>query len=93
MSKSIMQSEEVCYLCGSYRYLETHHVIYNGVSQRKKSEHYGLKVRLCGDCHRGNDGVHTNKEKREALCIDAQIAFEKKYPTLSFREIFGKNYL
>lgn len=93
MSKSIMQTEEGCYLCGSWNQLHTHHVIFNGVSQRKKSEHYGLKVRLCYQCHEGDDGVHHNEEKRLALCADAQKAFEKKYPTLSFRDIFGKNYL
>lgn len=94
MSRSIMQTGEYCYLCGSeYKELYTHHVIYNGNSQRKKSEHYGLKVRLCYDCHQGDDGVHNNREKRYSLNADAQRAFEKKYPTLSFLEIFGKNYL
>ncbi|MBQ7534111.1 MAG: hypothetical protein IJT43_00650, partial [Stomatobaculum sp.] len=56
---------ECCFLCGRNGMddpLDTHH-IFNGAS-RKKSEAYGLTVRLChGRCHQnGPDSVHRNQD-------------------------------
>lgn len=92
--KSILEPEgvSVCYLCGCREYLELHHVI-NGNPGRKYSEHYGLKVHLCCECHRGKDGVHGNKEKRRRLQREAQEAFEKKYSREQWMEVFGRNYI
>lgn len=75
--------------------LQEHHVVF-GSANRKLSEKYGLKVYLCLNHHLasgGPDAVHRSKKTREYLCKEAQKIFEKKYPTLSFLEIFGKNYL
>lgn len=98
MSKSIMQVKNgECYLCNQegnpkqYAYLEEHHCF--GGSNRKKSEHYGLKIYLCVRHHRiGEKSVHMNKELRQQVQRDAQNAFEIHYPDKSFRAIFGKNY-
>ena len=58
------------------------------------SEKYGLKVKLCWQCHRDNrKGVHGNAEKMEELHRTGQRAFEARYPEKSFIGIFGKNYL
>lgn len=102
MAKSIMQSKEAgkCYLCvllhEDYRIKpvrEEHHVM-GGVANRKLSEKYGLKVYLDPDHHRnGPEAVHKNAEVSNLLKKEAQKAFERTYPELSFREIFGKNYL
>lgn len=100
MSKSIMQEYDgTCYLCiklnRDYRQRQTqeHHCI-GGTANRKLSEKYGLKVRLCIPHHTGSpEAVHLNCKNMRILQRDAQLAFERKYPNLSFRDIFGINYL
>lgn len=99
MSKSIMQNKDGrCYLCDKLRhdqtgtYLEEHHCLSG--TNRKLSEHYGLKVYLCLYHHRhGKQAVHNNIDMKRLLCEDAQRAFEARWPELSFREVFGKSYL
>lgn len=103
--KSLMHEKDgTCYLCmkleGNYfpqRGLHEHHVMFGGFgSGRKLSEKYGLKVYLCIRHHLadgGPDAVHRSKASRELLCKEAQRCFEKNYPNLSFREVFGKNWL
>lgn len=98
--KSIMQKPDgTCYLCirlnGDYSEKQTqeHHCIC-GTANRKLSEKYGLKVRLCLPHHLdGRAAVHNNHEIMQMLQQDAQRAFEDRFPELSFREIFGKNFL
>lgn len=91
--KSILiEDMEHCMVCGKPN-PEEHHVIY-GTSNRKWSEKYKLKVPLCAEHHRGPVlSPHFNKEFDLELKKFAQEAFEKEYPELSFREIFGKNYV
>lgn len=94
MAKSIIQSEKRCYMCGSYRWLECHHVY--GAACKNKSEHYGLKVWLCHYCHNEPpNGVHHNRANRLALQAKVQkIAMEHYGWTVDdFRELFGKNYI
>lgn len=102
--KSIMHKKEdrTCYLCMKLNddydrrnFLEEHHVVFGGFgSGRKLSEKYGLKVYLCHEHHTGsNQAVHMNYEIKNMLCKEAQEAFTEKFPKLSFREIFGINYL
>ena len=93
---SILHDGKNCYLCGSPgRWndpLDWHHIY--GKSDRKKSEKYGLKVRLChNSCHIfGNKSAHKCRQTSDYLKAKGQIAFEKNYPDLNFFEIFGKNY-
>lgn len=103
--KSLMHEKDgTCYLCmkleGNYfpqRGLHEHHVMFGNLgSGRKLSEKYGLKVYLCIRHHLadgGPDAVHRSRASRELLCKEAQRCFERNYPNLSFREIFGKNWL
>lgn len=92
------KKDGTCYLCrmeGDYstKYTEEHH-IFGGVANRKISERYGLKVQLCLYHHTvGKEAVHNNHENMMRLKALGQQAFERKYPTLNFREIFGKNYI
>lgn len=101
--KSIMHDKKsgTCYLCmllegdSRPRLTQEHHVVF-GAGNRRLSEKYGLKVYLCIKHHLHDGGpyaVHRNKAVRDMLNKEAQMIFEHKYPTLSFREIFGKNYL
>lgn len=94
MAKSIICEEKRCYMCGSVRWLECHHVF--GAANRKLSEKYGLKVYLCHYCHNEPpNGVHQNKAKREALQAKVQKIAMKHYgwSVEDFIRIFGQNYI
>lgn len=92
--KSILQDERVCFMCGSYRMLEEHHVF--GASNRKKSEQLGLKVYLCHFCHNEPpNGVHFNYINRLALNAKAQKKAMEYYnwSIEDFRREIGRSYL
>jgi len=94
--KSIIQEDEsVCYICDMYLGLETpaaemHHIF--GGPNRKLSEKYGLKVKLCYYHHRGSGGVHFQPYLMDELHDVGKLAFIQKFPELDFREMFGKEY-
>lgn len=101
MTKSIMQQwDGRCYLCElldqdySEKPTEVHHVIY-GTANHELSDRYGLVVRLCTRHHRlGPESIHGGNRTLDLMLKQrAQAAFEKKYPELDFRAIFGKSYL
>lgn len=90
--KSILQTSKYCWVCGS-PYVVEHHV-FEGVSHRKLSEKYGLKVWLCGKHHNAsNEGVHFDKKLESKLQRYAQEEFEKRYSHEEFMKIFKRNYL
>lgn len=94
MKSIITNNLDRCYLCGSYRWIELHHVW--GGAKRKLSTQYGLVVPLCHYCHNEPpNGVHQNKENRLYLQAKVQKKAMKHYgwTVEQFREIFGKNYL
>lgn len=93
MAKSIIvKSMNNCFVCGS-PYTEVHHVIY-GNANRKLSDKYGLIVPLCHEHHRGQTGVHFNRDFDISLKKLAQEKFEAKFgANKSFLDVFGKNYL
>ena len=95
MAESILQKhKDKCLLCGSYGWLEWHHVF--GGALRSKSERYGLKVRLCHYCHNEPpNGVHYNAERRLRLQAYAQKKAMKHYGWTieDFRAEFYKNYI
>ena len=89
---SIFSDEKQCWICGSCRWLELHHVM--GGANKKKSEKYGLMVYLCHYCHNEPPhGVHHNKTRMDWLRAEGQKRFEAKHPELDFLKVFGKNYL
>jgi len=89
---SIISNEKKCYLCGSSRWLELHHVF--GGANRNKSTKYGLVVYLCHNCHNEPPlGVHHNRERMVYLRQIGQQAFMKHYPNKDFLKEFGRNYL
>jgi len=91
---TVLQSEKVCYVCGTTYNLHSHHVLF-GTSNRKKSEKYGLKVWLCAYHHNmSNDGVHFNKALDLRLKTTAQEYFEEHYGDReAFIREFGRSYL
>lgn len=89
---SILQTEKKCFICGSERCLESHHIF--GAANRKLSEQFGLKVWLCHECHNEPPaGVHHNKATMRYLHQVGQKAFMITYPEKDFIGIFGRNYL
>lgn len=91
--KSILQEEKRCYLCGSYQWLECHH-IYGGAN-RRVSEKHGFKVYLCHYCHNEPpNGVHYNREKSQELKTECQAKYESMGHTREeFVCLIGRNYL
>ena len=95
MYKSIIQKDtSKCLICSSNIWLEWHHVF--GAALKKKSEEYGLMVRLCHYCHNEPPiGVHHNKEIRLKLRAYAQKKAMAHYgwDVERFIKEFYKNYL
>lgn len=92
MSKSIMQTDKVCWVCGRPSNLHKHH-IYGGAN-RKNSEKHGFTVYLCGNHHNlTNEGVHFNKHLDTELKQECQRRFERTHTRAEFMQIIGKNYL
>lgn len=83
-------STEKCYLCGSYWFIQEHHIF--GGPDRPKSEKFGLKVHLCWHCH---NTVHSKdgKELMQMLHEIGQKTFEETYDRDKFRKEFRKSYL
>ena len=94
MARSIISEEKRCYICGSVRWIEIHHVF--GGCDRKTSDKYGLTVPLCHYCHNEPpNGVHFNKDIRRVLQAKVQKKAMKHYgwDLEAWRSLFGKNYL
>lgn len=96
MARSIMEPKgcKNCFACNSAGYTEEHH-IFHGSANRRKSEIWGLKVRLCYRHHRDPHlGVHgENTELDKSLKAAGQQEFEARYSREMFMEEFGRNYL
>lgn len=91
---SIVQdlSDERCYVCGSQRNLELHHIMH-GTANRRISTRTGLVCFLCRTHHTGQYGVHRNSALDTALKEDAQRAFERTNTREEWMKLFKKNYL
>lgn len=86
--------ERKCFLCGSYNWIERHHIF--GAANRKKSEKYGLVVDLCHYCHNEPPfGVHHNRERMLYLRQYGQqkAMQEQGWTTEEFIKEFGRNYI
>lgn len=94
MTTSIVQdlSVERCFVCGSMRELELHHIMH-GTANRRLSTRYHLTCWLCWTHHRSWRGVHHNAELDNKVKQAAQTAFEKTHSRQEWMKIFGKNYL
>lgn len=94
MAKSIISEEKRCFICGSMRWIEIHHIF--GAADKKTSEKYGLLVPLCHYCHNEPpNGVHQNKVIRRKLQAYAQKKAIKHYgwDKETWMSLFGRNYL
>ena len=91
---SVLQKERECFVCKTTSDLHSHHIYY-GTANRKKSEHYGMKVFLCGRHHNMSDeGVHFNKKLDLKLKRLGQLWWVTHGRTTEeFIKEFGRNYL
>lgn len=94
MSRSLMDNERKCFVCGTTLNLHKHH-IYGGVGRRKVSERYGCWCYLCAAHHNMSDaGVHFNKTLDTQLKMECQKRWEAKHgERQDFIRTFGRNYL
>ena len=80
----------ICEICSNNEATETHE-IFSG-SNRQNSIKYNMQLKLCHECH-DNWHRHYTKDQKDIYKASFQQLFNKKYPELSFYDIFGKNYL
>lgn len=78
---------EHCYMCGAKK--EDIHEIFAG-RNRQVSMKYGLVIPVCRKCH---DLIPKSKSLTKSLHEVGQKAFEKRYKTENFVQVFGKNYI
>lgn len=94
--KSLLRSDPgltCCYVCGTEYGLHEHHVFY-GSGDRKQSEKYGCKVKLCGPHHNlSGAGVHFNPLLDTELKQKFQRLFMAEYGPMEYMRIFGRNYI
>ena len=83
---------ERCFVCGSMRDLELHHIMH-GTANRRLATRYQLTCWLCRTHHTGRFGVHSNHTLNLQLQREAQTAFERTHSHAEWMKIFGKNYL
>ena len=97
--KSIIQDKKECFICRVNYGVETttglhEHHIFEGVSRRRLSEKYGLKVYLCYRHHNfDNHSIHYLKALDLDLKRIAQKEFEKTHTREEFIDTFFKSYL
>lgn len=100
-SKSIIQDQKCCYICGTTEGLHRHHIFY-GSANRKVSEEDGCWIYLCGPHHNlSNMGIHFNKALDEKVKQQAEKIWISTYvPDLdedqqikAFIKRYGKSYL
>lgn len=94
MSKSIMQEERKCLICGEINNLHRHHIFF-GTANRRKSELFGCWCFLCAGHHNATDfGVHFDRHFDLELKQLCQEKWEETYGTREeFIQEFGRNYL
>ena len=92
MSKSILQNDKYCYVCGKLTDLQDHHIYFG--SKRRTSERNGFKAWLCITHHTENKtGVHSNRELDLTLKRHCQTVYEKNHSREDFMKLTGRNYL
>jgi hypothetical protein len=92
-SKSLIQDNLACYICGTTFNLHRHHIYFG--PNRKLSEEDGCVVYLCAYHHTGGNGVHFNKKIDATLKARCEEAWLEKYGKTKeeFLRRYGKNYI
>lgn len=86
--QSIIQTDKVCYLCGSVDSLQLHHCIHG--NNRSRADKDGLTVWLCVRCH---TNLHQRGWNDMALKRIAEAAWCRRYGSEEdFIKRYGKSY-
>ncbi|MBQ9228755.1 MAG: hypothetical protein IJ168_07995 [Eubacterium sp.] len=91
---SILQNDDTaCWLCGRYIAAggDWHHVF--NAANKKRSERYGLMVKLCRECH---DELHAGKHGQMAALkkrVQREAMQHYGWSAQQFITLFGKSYL
>ena len=92
MSKSILQDEKKCWVCGTTYNLHKHHIF--GAGLRSTSEKNGLWIWLCAPHHNMSDeGVHFNAELNRGIRVACQSEYERTHTRAEWMALIGRNYL
>ena len=83
-----MQDTKECYLTGSVRWLDRHHIFHG--PRRKAAEKWGCWVWLDHETHMKLHNGDTALDRR--LKAECQERFEELHGHEKFIEVFGKNY-
>ncbi len=91
MKKSIIHNDDSCFICGSMRNLETHHV-WHGTANRKLADEDGLTVKLCHQCH---SNLHDKGTNDRMLMEVGEWAWLKVYggTIIDFIKRYGRNVI
>ena len=92
---SVLDTEKgKCYVCGREGVTHRHHICF-GVGMRSLSEHYGLIVYLCPECHTGTHGVHgrDGDAMNRFLKAEAQKRFEELHSHEEWMMRIGRSYI
>lgn len=94
MSKSIMQDEKHCYVCGATQGLHLHHIFY-GTANRKLSDKYGCTVYLCPYHHTASkNAVHVDHNFDVGLKRVCQRKLEAEgWSREQFIKTFGRSWV
>lgn len=87
--KSIISNKKNCYICGSHRNIEFHH-IYGGTGNRKISDENGFTVYLCHTCHQ--EVTEHKNWKDNYLKVLCQTTYEADHSRDEFMALIGRNY-
>ena len=88
--KSILQSVQRCYFCGSTS-VEKHHIYFGGL--RPTSERMGFTAWLCPYHHRdAKHGVHGCRALDLKLKEACQEVYEQTHTRAEWMKLIGRNY-
>lgn len=90
--KSIMQTDQRCFVCGMAIGTETHHIF--GAANRNFSDQDGLTIRVCRQCHYNIHFSKISGDLQNALHQQGQEKWEEVYGDRdAFMRRYGRNYL
>lgn len=94
MSKSLINNEKCCLLCGATEAVHKHHIFY-GTANRTIADEQGCWCYLCAFHHNMSKfGVHFRKDLDIQLKQLCQREWEKTYGNREeFIKTYGKSYL
>lgn len=103
------EKEDICAMCGRYKKLERHHLIFGSYSRTPADDEH-IYIDICEDCHtkalRVIDRIHDNVAAERLSKMLGQMMYERDYiarntmqdnilqkARASFMAKFGRNYL